>query len=115
MLTPSKIKINNTIEYISLLDLFYPIGTIYLTTGDDSPITIFGGTWVKIENALLSASGTSYGTAGATSGTSTISTAMMPSHTHTGPNHYHSVNLTAASNGAHTHTLQGIWTSGGVK
>ena len=36
----------------SLLDFFYPIGTIYNTTDTSSPDDIFGGTWTQVSVGL---------------------------------------------------------------
>lgn len=45
----------------------YAVGDIFMSTVDTSPASRFGGTWEKIENVFLVASGSSY-TAGATGG-----------------------------------------------
>ena len=37
----------------SLLDLTFPIGSIYLTLNNTNPSTLFGGTWKKIEGQFL--------------------------------------------------------------
>ena len=74
----------NTIKQV-VLDTFFPVGSIYMdATGNVNPNNQFGGTWVKIENRFLLASGTK--TVGATGGeeTHTLTTDEMPSHRHTG-------------------------------
>lgn len=38
------LKINDQ----SLLDLIYPVGSVYISTNDTSPASIFGGTWSQI-------------------------------------------------------------------
>ena len=45
----------------------YPIGSIYLSVVDTSPASIFGGTWEKIKDRFLLASGDKYAN-GATGG-----------------------------------------------
>jgi len=81
-----------------LLDLIYPIGSIYLSVNGTNPGTLFGGTWEQLKDKFLMASGTTYtGTGGAAS--VTLTTENMPSHNHTIP----ALSGTAASNGAHTH------------
>lgn len=67
----------------SILDFVYPVGSIYLAYNHTSPATLFGGTWVRLENAFLWATPSS-GTIGATGGekTHTLTTNEMPSHTH---------------------------------
>lgn len=66
----------------NLLNLIYPIGAIYLTINETNPTALFGGTWVKIENAFLLGSGTrTVGTVGG-SETHVLTVNEMPSHTH---------------------------------
>ena len=62
--------------------------------GLSTPATLFGGTWVRIENRMILAAGSSY-TAGSTGGsaTKTLSVANMPTHSHS-----------CSSIGNHTHT-----------
>lgn len=94
--------------YSSLLDMIYPVGSIFLTISSTNPASLFGGTWVKIENALLAASGSSYGNAANSAGSNTIAIAQVPSHTHTGPSHTHGVGTLATSTtGAHIHSWKG--------
>ena len=61
----------------------YPIGSIYMSVNNVNPHDIFGGTWVKIKDKFLLASGDTY-TNGATGGEAehTLTTDEMPSHTH---------------------------------
>lgn len=67
----------------SIRDYVYPVGSIYLSYSHVSPATLFGGTWVRIENAFLWATGAS-GTIGQTGGESehVLTVGEMPSHTH---------------------------------
>lgn len=64
--------------------VIYPVGSVYISVNAVSPQDLFGGTWVQIEDRFLLSAGSSY-TAGATGGaaTHTLTTAQMPSHTHT--------------------------------
>ena len=83
------------LEYAeNIIDLVYPVGSIYMSVNNVSPATFLGGTWEQIKDKFLLSAGTSY-TAGSTGGSSTVTltTAQMPSHTHT-----------TDSQGAHTHT-----------
>ena len=61
----------------------YPIGSIYLSVNDTSPASLFGGTWEKIQDRFLLASGSSY-SLGATGGeaTHTLTAEEMPKHIH---------------------------------
>ncbi len=37
----------------SLLELVYPIGSVYMSANDTSPAQLFGGSWVKVEGKFL--------------------------------------------------------------
>lgn len=67
----------------SIVDLIYPVGSIYMSVNSTSPQTLFGGTWQQIQDTFLLASGSTY-TAGATGGsaTHTLTTTELPAHTH---------------------------------
>lgn len=68
----------------SLIDLIYPVGSIYMSVNKVSPQTFFGGTWEAIEDRFLLGAGTTY-RAGATGGsaTHTLTVNEMPAHCHT--------------------------------
>lgn len=68
-----------------ILDMFYPVGTIYQTTDSTfDPAEKWGGTWETIKGRFLLSEGNGY-TAGSTGGeaTHTLTTGEMPNHTHT--------------------------------
>lgn len=50
-----------------IINLVYPVGSIYMSTNSTSPQTLFGGTWAKMENAFLIGASSTY-TAGSTGG-----------------------------------------------
>ena len=64
-------------------ETIYPVGSLYISVSSTSPQTLFGGTWVQIEDTFLLAAGQLY-TAGQTGGeaTHTLSTGELPAHTH---------------------------------
>lgn len=58
---------NNETKSVSLIDMIYPIGSIYMSVNSVNPSTLFGGTWVQIKDTFLLSAGDSY-TAGNTGG-----------------------------------------------
>lgn len=68
---------------LGYLDI-YPVGSIYISVNNTNPGTMFGGTWERIQDTFLLASGSTYG-AGTTGGeaTHTLTINEMPSHSHT--------------------------------
>ncbi len=67
----------------SLRDYIYPVGSVYISYSHVSPATLFGGTWVRIENAFLWGVDSS-GTIGLTGGskTHTLTVNELPAHSH---------------------------------
>ena len=65
----------------TLVDLIYPVGSIYMSVNETNPEVLFGGTWKKIRNRFLLGSSSSY-PAGSTGGeaTHTLTESEMPSH-----------------------------------
>lgn len=59
-------------------DDIYPVGSIYISTNSTNPSTLFGGTWVQIEDRFLLAAGSNYN-AGSTGGSAD---AVVVSHRH---------------------------------
>lgn len=59
----------------------YPVGSIYMSINDTNPGTLFGGTWERIEDKFLLASGTAHA-AGSTKEGETIT---IPAHKHLTP------------------------------
>lgn len=51
-------------------NLIYPVGSIYMSTVNVNPATLFGGTWEQLEDRFLLGAGTNY-TAGDTGGEAT--------------------------------------------
>lgn len=62
---------------------FYPVGAIYQSYAAASPASLFGGTWMQIQNRFLVGVGSSYA-AGATGGEAThkLTVDELPSHSH---------------------------------
>ena len=72
------------IDKQSVIDAVYPVGSLYWSSKDTDPSTLFGGTWVQIKDKFVLACGDTYKTVGATGGASsvTLSVSNMPSHSH---------------------------------
>ena len=107
----------------------YPVGSVYISFNPTSPQTLFGGTWVRMKDRVLMASGDTYApnTTGG-SATVTLNENQLPSHNHSlttngshthsassanAGNHNHSVSGTIANAGDHTHTWSGSSESAG--
>lgn len=89
----------------TLLNIMYPIGSIYLSVNDTNPSTIFGGQWEQIKDTFLLGCGDKYenGTTGGEA-SHVLTVAEMPNHNHSG-----STNTA----GGHRHTFKGWWTTKG--
>ena len=61
-----------------LLDLIFPVGSIYTSMNNVSPATILGGTWEPITDRFLYCADS----AGDIGGSKKISVAQLPPHTH---------------------------------
>lgn len=74
--------------WISLLDIVYPVGSIYISVIDKSPADIVGGTWVGLYNSTQLRNyvpgGTVEGQAplGDYGGSNFISVEQLPAHKH---------------------------------
>lgn len=71
------------LEWKTLVDIIYPVGSIYMSVSNTNPGTLFGGTWTAIEDTFLLASGSTY-TLGDTGGEAahTLDITEIPSHNH---------------------------------
>lgn len=77
---------NSVIDIESdIINTIYPVGSIYMSVNSTSPSTLFGGTWEKIQDRFLVATG-SYFNLEQTGGSKD---AVVVSHTHTQANHAH--------------------------
>ena len=70
-----------------ILDVVYPVGSIYISVNNTNPGTLFGGTWEQINDRFLLACGSTYSNGSTThthtTGNHILKTEEMPSHTHT--------------------------------
>lgn len=67
---------------VSLIDLFYPVGSIYQSTVSANPSTFMGGVWRQLQNRFLLGAGSKV--AGETGGEEdhVLTNAEMPVHDH---------------------------------
>ena len=72
--TNAKFEING----VNLIDIIYPIGSIYTSVNETNPNELFGGTWEQIVDRFLYC--TSSG--GETGGSKTLTVDNLPSHNH---------------------------------
>ena len=77
----------------NIVDIIYPVGSIYMSVNDVNPNVLFGGRWQQLKNRFLIGSGDIYSN-GATGGetTHTLTVSEMPSHTHIQNQHRHELN-----------------------
>lgn len=102
---PEKAKKAETLTPAQVVDLVYPVGSLFLSAGSTAPGTLFPGTtWEQIKDKFLLSAGTNY-TLGNTGGEAThvLTANEMPSHTHT----FTGDEVTTTSAGSHTHTFTG--------
>ncbi len=109
-----KSKVNTLENSSTTKDEIYPVGSIYISMNSANPSTLFGGTWERIKDTFILASGDSYA-AGSTGGeaTHTLTLAEIPSHAHTqqgtftsgtqSANHTH--DFTTGKAGVHSHRV----------
>lgn len=78
----------NGLSTRKIIDLIYPVGSIYMSANAVSPAKLFGGRWEQIQGRFMLTSGNGY-SLGATGGeaTHTLTVNEMPSHTHSGQTH----------------------------
>ena len=75
---------NKNLNITEICNVIYPIGSVYISINNIEPSSLFGGTWEKLEDRFLLASGKTY-TNGNIGGEAThkLTINEMPSHTHT--------------------------------
>lgn len=83
--TSNELLYNNEEIFLKkdLLDFVHPVGSLYWSSNDTDPSTLFGGTWQQIKDTFILAAGDSY-SVNNTGGekTHTLTKEEMPSHNH---------------------------------
>ncbi|MGM9543583.1 MAG: phage baseplate protein [Romboutsia timonensis] len=69
-----------------LSDIFYPIGSVYISVNDVNPATLYGGAWQKVSGYYLLAWDSNYGSMGGkwTTNDTVLTINQIPSHRHVG-------------------------------
>lgn len=94
---------------VSLIDIFYPVGSIYESVNSTNPSSFMGGTWEAFGAGRvtvgINTSDSNFNTVKKTGGSSTFNNAHTHTmaHTHTINSHTHTMAHTHSING-HTHT-----------
>ena len=106
--------INGGMDHNEIVDLIYPVGSIYMSVNAASPATLFGGTWERITGRFL-LSATDNGSSGAsqaagnTGGEATVTLTAaqsgVPAHAHGLNSHVHSVGAHAHGLNSHVHSV----------
>ena len=93
-----------------MINLIYPVGSVYISTVNTNPGTLFGiGTWERYGNgkALVGVDedDTDFSTVSKSGGEKQhkLSSQELPQHTHTIPSHTHTVSAHTHSMSNHTH------------
>ena len=58
--TETDTKLNKKVNTSDLIDLIYPVGSIYMSVNSTNPAILFGGTWEQIKDRFLLACGSTY-------------------------------------------------------
>lgn len=70
-------------NFVNLLDIIYPVNSMYITASGVSPATSIGGTWTQIKDGACLAA---YDDIAGYTGSKTISVKQMPAHKHSATN-----------------------------
>lgn len=79
-------------SWMNLLEILYPVGSLYFSVASESPASVVGGTWTAVEDAFLMGASELHGvleSGGEAEHTLTVN--EMPSHGHS----WRGVNSTA--------------------
>lgn len=95
--------------FTNIIDIIYPIGSMYFSNTSTSPATLFGGTWAQIKNALISSLGYGSNTLGNYGNSNTITVEQMPNHTHSVHFSLTGTNLTLPNNTGNWYVIDSQW------
>ena len=71
------------VKKTAVLDMMYPVGSIYMSANQVEPSIIFGGVWEQLQDRFLLGAGSTYSN-GSTGGSATVTlnNTQIPNHTH---------------------------------
>ena len=70
--------------WVNLMDIIYPIGSMYFSATSTSPASTVGGTWSQIKGAVIAATGNNGFASVNYGGSLKMSINQMPTHSHDG-------------------------------
>ena len=70
--------------WVNLMDVVYPIGSMYFSATSTSPASTVGGTWSQIKGAVIAATGSNGFASVNYGGSLKMSIKQMPTHSHDG-------------------------------
>lgn len=69
--------------FVNLMEVIYPVGSVYISTSSTSPSSLIGGSWTAISGACLAAIGSSGVTVNSGyCGKASLTVSQMPAHRH---------------------------------
>lgn len=70
--------------WVNLMDVVYPVGSMYFSATSTSPASTVGGTWSQIKGAVIAATGNNGFASVNYGGSLKITVNQMPTHAHNG-------------------------------
>ena len=107
-------KVKDKLDKANLLDLTYPVGSVYLSVNNTNPSSLFGGTWVEFAKGRtlvgVDTTQTEFNTVEKTGGEKEhkLTVEEMPSHSHTGKGN--TLQNTATGSQSYGYILDGSYT-----
>lgn len=80
--------------WINILDCIYPVGSLYFSVNSTSPASTVGGSWTKVIDAVIAASGSNFADAMNYGGNKKITVNQIPPHKHDLKIHYNNGSIT---------------------
>lgn len=78
MPTLANVSIKDNSNWTTMLNMIYPVGSYYISNSSTSPSSLFGGSWVAVNDSKFLLPSTGIWTAGSTQ----ITVGQLPKHSH---------------------------------